>query len=71
MAVDSGEVQQVGRVTKFRDAALVLADDANQMAKNLSKYVRSGQYEQAEALAAGLQRAARDAKWLMQRQPKS
>ena len=67
---DSREVADVARAVKFRDAALVLADDANQMAKNLSKYVRSGQYERAEALAAGLQRTARDTKWLMQRQPK-
>ena len=61
---------EAGRSVKFRDAALVLADDANQMAKNLGKYVRSGQYKRAEALAAGLQRTARDTKWLMQRQPK-
>jgi hypothetical protein len=68
---DSRELQQLGRMTKFRDAALVLADDAVEAAVRLRRYVRNGNCERAEALAAGLQRAARDAKWLMQRQPKS
>lgn len=54
----------------FRDAALVLAEDAAGMAGRLNKYIRSGQYEKAEAVANGLQRTARDTKWLMQRQPK-
>ena len=67
---DGVEVAGIGRVTKFRDAALVLADDAVEAAGKLRRYVRNGNYERAEALAAGLQRAARDAKWLMQRQPK-
>lgn len=61
---------EVGRVVKFRDAALVLADDAVDMAAKLRKCIRGGQYERAEGLAAELQRTARDSKWLMLRQPK-
>jgi hypothetical protein len=68
---DSRDVVRVGRETKFRDAALVLADDASEMAAKLRKCVRGGHYERAAELAAGLQLAARDAKWLMRRQPKT
>jgi hypothetical protein len=65
-----GEVVSVVRSAKFRDAALVLADDAVEIAGRLRKCIRSGQWERAEGLAAGLQRTARDSKWLMQRQPR-
>ena len=58
------------RVAKFKEAALVLAEDAVDLAAKLRRYVKTGKYERAEGLAAGLQRAARDAKWLMQRQPR-
>jgi hypothetical protein len=61
----------VDRVARFKDAALVLAEDAVDMAAKLERFVRNGNYERAEGLAAGLQRAARDAKWLMQRQPRA
>ena len=63
--------QQLGRNGKFRAAALVLADDAVSLAGKLKKCIVTGDHERAEGLAAGLQRAARDAKWLMQRQPRS
>ena len=61
---------EAGRVTKFRDAALVLAEDAVDLAGKLKRSVNSGNYERAEGLAAGLQRTARDVKWLMARQPR-
>ena len=60
----------VEREAKFRDSALVLADDANMGAAKLRRYIRQGQYEKAEALAGELQRTARDAKWLIRRLPK-
>jgi hypothetical protein len=58
------------RVTKFRDAALVLCEDAVETARRLKQFVRNGHHVKAEALAADLQRAARDVKWLVRRQPK-
>ena len=58
------------RVIKFKDAAVILAHDANIMAQKLKHFLGKGEYERAEGLAAGLQRVARDVKWLMQRQPK-
>ena len=61
----------IERVKAFKDAAAVLAEDAVSMATKLRSLVRHGQYERAESLAAGLQRAARDAKWLLQRQPRN
>jgi len=64
-------VDDDGRVVKFQNAALVLADDAVEMAQRLRKYVHGGQYERAEGLAANLQRTARDSKWLLHRLPKS
>jgi hypothetical protein len=60
----------VERTGKFKDAALILADDAVDLAGKLRRYVNSGNYERAGGLAAGLQRAARDVKWLMNRQPR-
>lgn len=61
----------VERNTKFRDAALVLVDDANLYAAAVRKHIRRGDYEKAESAAAELQRAARDVKLLVRRQPKS
>lgn len=58
------------RVTKFRDAADVLAEDAVKMAGRLRSRIAEGQYERAEEIAVHLQRAARDVKWLMQRTPR-
>lgn len=60
----------VERKTKFRDAALVLADDAVEAAIKLRSYIRKGNHEMGEALASGLQKTARDAKWLIVRQSK-
>jgi hypothetical protein len=60
----------VQREIKFRDAALVLADDAVEIAAKLRKLIRGNKYERAEGLAADLQRTARDSKWLMKRQPR-
>jgi hypothetical protein len=57
------------REAKFKDAALVLADDAVDMAAKLRNCIRGAHYKRAENLAALLQRTVRDAKWLMQRQP--
>jgi hypothetical protein len=67
----TGNAVSLERVAKFKDAALVLAEDAVDLAAKLRRYVRSGNYERAEGLAAGLQRAARDCKWLMARQPRA
>jgi hypothetical protein len=61
----------IERVAKFRDAALVLTDDANMAAVAVRKHIRRGDYQKAESAAAELQRAARDVKWLMRRQPKN
>jgi len=58
------------RAVKIREVAAVLAIDAVTMARKLQSSVTKGEYQRAEDLAAGLQRAARDVKWLMQRQPK-
>lgn len=58
------------RVTKFRDAGLVLVDDAVDLAARVRKYIRAGKYAAAEESANQLQQAARDVKWLMRRQPK-
>lgn len=60
----------VERETKFRDAALVLVDDARDAAAKLGKLIRTHQYQKAEALAGQMQQAARDAKWLMRRLPR-
>lgn len=60
----------VSRDMKFKDAALVLADDAVEAAVKLRSCIRKGHRETAESLAAGLQRTARDAKWLIARQSK-
>lgn len=58
------------RIAKFRDAAAILADDAISLSAKLAKYIDSSDFEKAEAIADGLQRAARDTKWLMRRLPK-
>ena len=60
----------VERETKFRDAALVLADDARDAGGKLGKLIRTQQYQKAEALAGQMQRTARDAKWLLRRLPR-
>lgn len=60
----------VERETKFRDAALELADDATRTACEMLKQIRKRDYEKAHSLAGSLQRAARDAKWLVRRLPK-
>ena len=60
----------IEREQKFREAALVLAEDAVMMAVTLKKAISHKQYERAAQLAAKVQHTARDAKWLMQRQPK-
>jgi hypothetical protein len=60
----------IERATKFQDAALVLVDDARDGVSKLGKLIRTRQYQKAEALAGSLQRAARDAKWLLRRLPR-
>lgn len=65
MAGDASE-----RTNRFKEAAVILADDAVQIAGKLRKMINGGEYERAQGLAGTLQRTARDAKWLMQRQPK-
>jgi hypothetical protein len=60
----------VEREAKFKDAALILAEDVKMLAGKFEKTIRGRQYERAEALAATIQRTARDAKWLMQRLPR-
>lgn len=58
------------RVSKIRDAAEILADDAEKLAAKLRSRISESNYEAAEQIAGNLQRAARDVKWLMQRQPR-
>jgi len=60
----------VERVTKFRDAALVLAEDLADGSKRMQKAIRGGEYVKARQIAENVQRAARDTKWLMDRLPK-
>jgi hypothetical protein len=62
--------EQADRTGRFRGAAEVLAEDAVKLASKLRSSLNEADYERAEGLASGLQRAARDVKWLMQRQPK-
>lgn len=60
----------VERTTKFRDAGLVIADEAVELAARLRKNIRGHKFDTAESIATALQKAARDAKWLMRRLPK-
>lgn len=62
--------EQSDRVGRLRGAAEVLAEDAVKLAAKLRSRINEGEYQRAEDLAADLQRAARDVKWLMQRQPR-
>jgi hypothetical protein len=59
-----------GRVATLKGAAALLVDDAVGMAVKLRKLVGEGDYQRVENLAAGLQRTARDVKWLMARLPR-
>jgi len=61
---------EVERVAKFKDAALILAGDAVDLAAQVRKSINAGNYERAESAAAELQRAARDTKFIMRRQPR-
>jgi len=67
---ESNEVAVISREAKFRDAALVLADDVAELAGKLRSCIRGRKYERAEGLAAQVRRTARDATWLLQRLPK-
>lgn len=58
------------RVSKIRAAAEILAEDAEKLAAKLRSRISEANYEAAEQIAGNLQRAARDVKWLMQRQPR-
>lgn len=60
----------LSREAMFQGAALILASDIKDAALKIGKLIRTQQYQKAEALAGQMQRAARDAKWLMRRLPR-
>jgi hypothetical protein len=56
------------RAARITAAAEIIALDGLALSKKLYHHVRLGNHRRALEIAANLQRAARDVKWLMQRQ---
>jgi hypothetical protein len=61
---------EVDREVKFRDAALVLADDVAELAGKLRSCVRGKKYERASRLVVALHLTVRDVRWLLRHLPK-
>ncbi len=60
----------VDREAKFVAAALILADDAAEIAGKLRSCIRGQKYERGERLTGALQMTVRDIRWLLRRLPR-